>query len=652
MIPPDTIQKIRDAADIVDVVGEFVNLKRSGSSYKAHSPFTNEKTPSFYVVPSKNIFKCFSSGKGGDAITFVMEHEGMSYVEALRYLAKKYNITIEEESDERKAQRQAEQQRREALLIVLEFAHKHFQHLLREHDEGKAIGLSYLKERGFRDKTIETFGLGYALDDWHHLEKTAQQKGYNLDRLVEAGLVVRKDENKTYDRFRGRVLFPIRNLSGMVVGFGARALKKDDKPKYLNSPESEVYIKSKILYGLFEAKKAIRQKDNCILVEGYTDVTSLHQAGVENVVASSGTALTQGQIRQIKRFTPNLTLLYDGDPAGIRASLRGIDLVLAEDMNVSAVVLPEGEDPDSFVQKRGGEAFEQFLEENKRDFIRFRAEISLQDAKNDPIERAKVLREVAQSIARIPDAFKRSVFSKQSSELLEIDEQTFISEVNKFLLQQQKQELREQERQERLEREAPDVPPPSDKDAPSEAAPKKDSTPQPLSPVAAHERELLRLLVRHGHEEMADGIRVCEYLFAETDDISLSDPICQRIWARYQAWVQAGEPVSEERILQAADTEESRFLSDLVVNKNEVSENWEKRFAVRLVDENEELPNTLYRNLMRLKLRVLRDLMQQNLKAMQQNTDEDELLDLQLLHMELKKQEMQVAKVLGNVVAR
>ncbi|MGF1534546.1 MAG: DNA primase [Bernardetiaceae bacterium] len=635
MIPPETIQRIRDTADIVEVVGDFVTLKRSGSSYKAHSPFTDEKTPSFYVVPSKNIFKCFSSGKGGDAITFIMEHEGMSYVEAVRYLAKKYNIEIAETHQTDKAQAQAEQQRRQALLIVLDYAQKHFQALLTQHPDGKAIGWSYLKERGFRDQTIATFGLGYSLDDWHHLEHTAQKKGYTLERLVEAGLVVRKDDGKTYDRFRGRVMFPIRNLSGAVVAFGARTLKKDDKPKYLNSPESEVYIKSNVLYGLFEAKKAIRQKDSCILVEGYTDVTSLHQAGIQNVVASSGTALTPGQIRQIKRFTQNLILLYDGDPAGIRASLRGIDLVLAQDMNVSAVVLPDGDDPDSFVGRHGGEAFEAFLEIHKRDFIRFRIELSLQATTDDPIERAKVMREVAQSVAQVPDAFKRSVFARQSSTLLQIDEQVFISEVNKYILQQQRQQQQQQEQQ-------PSAQEPEPKPAPSE--------PAPSSSLAMQERELLRLLIKHGHELLTDGLRVCDYLFEETEEIQLSHPICQSLWERYRIVAQSQPTFDEQAIWQQATTEESRFLSDLLVVKNEISQNWERRFAIRIADEKQELPQMLYRNLMRLKLRTLRDMMQQNLRELRQTTDEQTLNDLQLLHIELKKQEMEIAKILGNVV--
>ncbi|MEM6299598.1 MAG: toprim domain-containing protein, partial [Bacteroidota bacterium] len=408
---------------------------------------------------------------------------------------------------------------------------------------------------------------------------------------------------------------------------------------------SEVYVKSKVLYGLFEAKKAIRQKDNCILVEGYTDVTSLNQAGVENVVASSGTALTAGQIRQIKRFTQNLTLLYDGDPAGIRASLRGIDLVLAEDMNVSAVVLPDGEDPDSYVRKYGGAAFEDFLEREKKDFVRFRAELSLQLTQNDPIERAKVIREIAQTVAQIPDPFKRSVFSQQASELLGVEEAIFISEVNKLLLQKQKQESRELERQAQAEAPPPDMPP-------TEEAQTKTNTAEVFDTLAAHERELLRLLVLHGQKSMGEDLRVCDYLFSETDDLAFSHPVCKKIWARYQRLSEQGFLVDENRLLAEAEPDESRLISDLVVTKNDLSQNWVTRYDVKLTDEDSELPDTLYKNLLRLKLRVLRDVIQQNLKNLQTATDPEELQDIQLIHLELKKEEMELAEALGNVIVR
>ena len=361
MITRETIEEIKNRVDIIDVVSDFVTLKRSGQNYKALSPFTNEKTASFYVVPSKGIFKDFSSGKGGDAITFVMEHEGMAYPEALRYLAKKYGIEIKD--DERASPEELNQQsERDGLYIVMNFAKNVYRDLLLQSEDGKSIGLSYFRERGFNDRTIEKFELGYALNQWDHLTKEALAKGYSESMLEKSGLLIKKDDNKKYDRFRGRVIFPVHNLSGKVIAFGARILTKEkDQPKYINSPETDIYHKSHVLYGMFQARNAIRKEDFCYLVEGYTDVISLHQADIENVVASSGTALTEDQIKLMRRFTENVTVLYDGDAAGIKAALRGIDLVLKGGLNVRIVLLPDGEDPDSFSKKMGSTALRSYL---------------------------------------------------------------------------------------------------------------------------------------------------------------------------------------------------------------------------------------------------------------------------------------------------
>ena len=375
MISRETIDEIKNRIDIIDVIGDFVTLKRSGQNYKALSPFTNEKTASFYVVPSKGIFKDFSSGKGGDGITFVMEHEGMSYVEAIRYLAKKYGVTIKE--DVVSQDQLVEKSDRDSLYIVMNYAKDYYKELLQETDEGRSIGMSYFRERGFNTRTIEKFELGYSINEWDHFHKKATSAGYSEEMIEKAGLVIKKENTqgngfRYYDRFRGRVIFPVHNLAGKVIAFGARILTKEkDQPKYINSPETEIYHKSNVLYGMFQAKNAIRREDFCYLVEGYTDVISMHQADIDNVVASSGTALTEDQIKLIRRFTENVTVLFDGDAAGIKAALRGIDLVLKGGLNVRVVLLPDGEDPDSMSKKMGSTEYKQYLKDHTKDFISF-----------------------------------------------------------------------------------------------------------------------------------------------------------------------------------------------------------------------------------------------------------------------------------------
>jgi DNA primase len=390
MISKETIEEVKNRVDIVDVVSDFISLKRFGQNYKALSPFTNEKTPSFYVVPAKGIFKDFSSGKGGDAISFVIEHEGMSYLEAIKYLAKKYGVEIKE--DRVQPVDQIIQDNKDSLYLVMNYAKDCYRDNLFNSDEGKSIGLSYFRERGFNNKTVEKFDLGYSINEWDNLFKKAIKSGYSEDILEKSGLLIKKDDGKKYDRFRGRVMFPVHNLSGKVIAFGARILTKEkDQPKYINSPETDIYHKSQVLYGIFHSKNAIRQEDFCYLVEGYTDVNSMFQAGVENVVASSGTALTAEQINLMRRFTENVTVLFDGDQAGIRAALRGIDLVLKAGLNVKVVLLPDGEDPDSFSKKLGSSEFKSFLNSNSKDFLTFKAELYADEAKKDPIKKADLI---------------------------------------------------------------------------------------------------------------------------------------------------------------------------------------------------------------------------------------------------------------------
>ena len=441
MIPQEVVDEIKSRTDVLEVIGDYVNLKKNGSNFRGYSPFNNERTPSFYVVPSKGFFKDFSSGKAGDAITFLMDAEGMSYVEAIKHLAKKYGIDMpEEEATDEELEARNE---RDSVFIVMKYAAEYFQKNLWKSDEGKSIGLTYLRERGFSDETIEAFSLGYSLDQWDGLMQSALEKGYKKDYLVKAGLVIQKEEdNKEYDRFRGRAMFPVHNISGRVLAFGARMLGNPKEgaasrqPKYINSPETLIYHKSDVLYGLYQAKQFIRQEDNCYLVEGYTDVIALYQAGVKNAVASSGTSLTQEQIRLIGRYTQNVTVLFDSDPAGLKASFRGIDMILEGGLQVKAVILPEGDDPDSLSRKMNAIELQNYLKEHRTDFINFKTQVYQREAENDPIRQAELIREVVASIAKVPDPIQRQVYVKVTSNQLEIDEQTLVTEMNKIQRQQ------------------------------------------------------------------------------------------------------------------------------------------------------------------------------------------------------------------------
>lgn len=537
MITKETIDKIFDAARIEEVIGEFVNLKRSGSSFKGLSPFSEERTPSFMVSPSKQIFKDFSSGKGGSVVTFLMEHEQMTYPEALRFLAEKYNIEIEEaktspEQEEAKGHR-------ESLYIVSEWAEKYFVENLNNTDEGKAIGLSYFTERGFTEKTIETFKLGYAINKFDDFVEAAKKQGFNTDYLIELGFV--KDKGKgLYDGFKGRVMFPIHNLSGRPLGFGARTLSSDKKiPKYINSPECDIYHKSKIVYGIHQAKKHIVKEDVCYLVEGYTDVISMYQAGVHNVVASSGTALTSDQVRLIGRYTKNITILYDADPAGIKASFRGIDLILAEGLNVKAALLPEGEDPDSFSKARDLEEILQYFDSNVQDFILFKTQLLADETAGDPIKRAGLIRNIIESIALIPDSITRSVYTKECSTLLEIPEKALISELNKIRVKQHKDQLRKDSNS----REAKHV---------DEASLPPDFFEPQTQKVNEYntyyqERDILRLMLNFGLTEIevesldeednkiVENIRLADFVSEEIigDDLSFDDVLLKEIFELY-----------------------------------------------------------------------------------------------------------------------
>lgn len=563
MIDQATIDKIMAATDIVDVVSDFVSLRRRGANYWGLCPFHDDRSPSFSVSPSKGVCKCFSCGKGGSAIHFIMEHEQLSYYEALKYLAKKYNIEVHEKelSDEERQKRSE----RENMFVINTFAQEFFSKSLLETDEGRSVGLAYFKERGFNEDIIRKFGLGYSPEKRDALAVEAQKRGYKIDYLLKTGLCREGQNGRIYDLFSGRVMFPVYSVSGKVVAFGGRILKSGVKiSKYFNSPESDIYHKSDELYGIYQAKRAIEKERRCYLVEGYTDVLSMHQSGIENVVASSGTALTHGQIRLIHRFTDNITVLYDGDAPGIKASLRGIDLLLQEGLNIKVVLLPDGEDPDSFSKSQSAESFTRYIKEHETDFIRFKTQLLLEDAGEDPIKRADIISNIVESISLIPDAIVRSVYVQECSRLLQIDEQVLLSELNKRRQkraeQQFSRERYNQERQSAATTNAPKSgntttaapangnetpPPPSLADMPApaetpEAVPVTDHTLSQRmvqqSPLEKYEREIIRYIVRYGYRnlfELPDGSwqKVWEYIVEELsiDNIELCNPLYKHI---------------------------------------------------------------------------------------------------------------------------
>ena len=542
-IDRETVVKIIDAADIVDVVSDFVSLKRRGANYIGLCPFHNERTPSFSVSKSKGICKCFSCGKGGSPVNFLMELEQMSYNDALRYLAKKYHIEIKEH-EMTEAEREAATER-ESMLAVNEFALQHFENNINNTDDGRDIGLSYFHERGINDVSIKRFRLGYSLDKRDDLLSSAKAKGYNEKYLVNTGLCIQNEGGKIYDRFKGRVMYPILGISGKVLGFGGRTLRKDkDVAKYVNSPESIIYRKSYELYGLYQAKQAIVKKDKCILVEGYMDVISMSQSGIENVVASSGTSLTEGQIRLIHRFTENVTVIYDSDPAGIKASLRGIDMLLAEGLNIKVMLLPEGEDPDSFAQSHSTSELEEYLASNEQDFIAFKTSILLQGVENDPIQRSKAINDIVRSISVVPDEITRAIYIKECSRRLEIDEKLLTRQVAKKIADRREKESQQRQRQTAAQSIEPlvDVEQPQTEDvAWQEAEIKPKQTPanvvdQKMSQyLEPYEREVLRYVLKYGMLTLCEEfdekgnaklLNVLDYVVRELadDEITFSNP--------------------------------------------------------------------------------------------------------------------------------
>ena len=623
MIDQPTIDRILDAANIVDVVSEFVTLRKRGVNYVGLCPFHDDKTPSFYVSPAKNICKCFACGEGGTAVHFIMKHEQLSYFDALRYLAKKYNIEIHErELTDKEKQIRSD---RESMLIVNAWAQKYFTMLLNEHIDGKTIGMRYFAERGFREDTIRKFQLGYSLEQRDALYQAALKSGYKKEYLEKTGLVIAYDDGRVNDRFRGRVIFPVHSLSGKVVAFGGRVLKKDEKTaKYVNSPESEIYHKSNELYGIYFAKQAIVKADRCFLVEGYTDVISMHQSGVENVVASSGTALTHGQIRLIHRFTNNITVLYDGDAAGIKAAIRGIDLLLEEGMNVKVVLLPDGEDPDSFARSHSASEFAEFIRQNETDFVRFKTKLLLAEAGNDPVKRSALIGDIIRTIAIVPDNITRTIYIRECSAKMEIDEQVVLNEVNKIRLSRNEQNRPQRQPQTEILNTVSQTDTPVDvrpeeksKDAPTNL-PAEGPAPQPHKPTVSErspyepfEIALLRYVVRYGEQILYDytdentneqeRIRVAEYIRSEleNDGLTFYTPVFKQMLDEAANRCHEDGFVAHRYFLAHPDPMVSRIAADLMSEKYQLSK---YHFKYREVEpEEERLDQLVVRDLFALK---------------------------------------------------
>lgn len=640
MISKHTIDQVFETARVEEVIGEFVQLKKAGSNFKGLSPFTDEKSPSFMVSPVKQIWKDFSTGKGGTAVSFLMEHEHYSYPEAIKYLAKKYNIEIEEteQSDEEKQQ----VNERESMFLVSKFASEYFHDLMLNTQQGKAIGLSYFKERGFRDDIIEKFHLGYCKDEWDNFTKAALQKGYDLKYLEATGLTIVK-ENKQFDRFKGRVLFPIHSMSGRILGFGGRILTSDKKAaKYLNSPESDIYHKSKILYGIFQAKKEIAKQDNCFLVEGYTDVISFHQSGIENVVASSGTALTSDQIRLIRRLTQNITVLFDGDAAGLRASIRGIDLILEQGMNVKVVTFPNGEDPDSFARANSDSELKEYLENSAQDFINFKVSLLMEEAQNDPVKKAGLIRDIVTSISKIPDTIQREIYVQECARIMEISERVLFSELAQML----KKDANETATLEHKKRQSFQV--------------VKDETIQPkVDSLYVLEKEIIRILLLYGNEEVdfVDTIEVEDeegritfekekytnkvskelYLNLQEDEIEFTNSIFKMVYFELINQLNQEEKIVLDQLVNHENVELANEVTNILMDEEKYTlSNWERKH-IYVAETQKILPKLVTDAILNLRRILIEKKIHEILQESQSEKDNNVDLELISNYVQLKK---------------
>jgi DNA primase len=672
MIPPKQVQDIIDAARIEDVVGEFVSLKRRGVNLIGLCPFHGERTPSFNVNPVRNIFKCFGCGKGGDAVTFLREHESLTYLEALRWLARKYGIELQEV--ERSPEQLAQIQLADALYIVNDFGVQHFQHQLFDTDEGKSVALSYFKKRGLREDTIRTFGLGYAPDERNLLIRHAQSKGHNIELLKKVGLC---SQDGGRDFFRARVMFAIHNLSGKVAAFAGRTMLSPSAggatiPKYVNSPETEIYVKNKTLYGAFQAKKSIRQLDECILVEGYMDVISLYQAGIQNVVASSGTSLTEGQLQLIKRNTNNLKILYDGDSAGIKAALRGLDLALEQDLNVKICLLPDGHDPDSFVQEFGGDKFNEFVAANAKDFILFKTQVLLEETKNDPVKRSGLIKDIVASIAKIPDPIKRSVYLRACSNLLEVPESVLMAESNKLITGTIKKKEEKSARKPEAASDSPSYSPqgewpteyppmPTDGDFPpdfqSPNPPPKAAAPPRTESV--QELDIIRMLILYGNQLLEqEGVTVAKYILTDIEEslVNFDNPLYGQIAVECHAMLLQDKQFDQHFFIQHESSAIGELAMSLIATPWEFSPNWEAMWNYPL--QNQKIPDLNFdldmkQALLRFKLQKVMKMCDLNLvriKSASQIGDDDAMMRFMKIEQKLNVTRNEIARQLGTVV--
>lgn len=620
MIPKETIDRIMDTARVEEVVGDFVHLKKRGSNYIGLCPFHNEKTPSFSVSPVKGIYKCFGCGKSGNAVGFVMEHEHFTYREALKYVAAKYQITVEE-TVRSEAEIETETLR-ESLYIINSYAQNYFHNYLIHADEGVQIGLSYFKERGLILDTIENFKLGFCASKGNEFVNAAVKDGYNIELLQQLGLIT---SNKN-DMYRGRVIFPIHSITGKVLGFGARTLSADKKiPKYINSPESEIYIKSKIVYGIYQARKTIAEKDECYLVEGYMDVISLHQAGITNTVASSGTSLTQEQVRLIRRYTHNLTIIYDGDPAGVKAALRGLDIALEEGMNVKVVLLPEGDDPDTIVQKLGMENFLQFIVQEKKDLIHLKTNLFLDEAKGDPVLVAGIIKDIVQSIALIPDPITRSLYIKQTAKWLDVTESVLITEINRILRKKIVRQLPEQDQS-------------SIADALAEIKPKQESAGFVIQLDETQERDIIRLLLENSNNE-TEGENTVMQILQNLTDIEIDTPLYKKVIAEYVQFYAKNEFITQAYFINHADEALRNLAIDILQSPYELSDNWRKMHDVVIAVKAAYTQKDILKTISLLKLRkIIREKMEieQKIKEMQSDKSPDAINEITLYQKEIQ----------------
>ena len=650
MIAQETIQQILSRIDIIEIVGSFVKLKKRGANYLGLCPFHNEKTPSFTVSPAKEIYKCFGCGRSGNTISFLMEHEKYSYAEALRWLAARYNVEIEEK--ELNPEQRLQQQTAESLYIINGFAQKFFSDVLFRSDEGQDIGLSYLKERGFTETTIRKFQLGYCPDERDTFARAALAAQYNPENLRKSGLVVLRDE-RLADNYRGRIIFPVHNQTGKVIGFGARIIRNNDRaPKYINTPENEIYVKSRILYGSWFARQAIDKQDECLLVEGYTDVISLHQAGIENVVASGGTSLTIDQLRLIKKYTRHLTILYDGDSAGIKAALRGLDMALEESLDVRLVLIPDKEDPDSYVRRLGAQAFRDFIAANKKDFIIFQLEVALRDAADDTNKKAAVVNQVAETIARINklDGFTRQEdYIRRSAGLLNIEEAGLTNLVNKYIRERiDKQENRAATKT---------LPSPTGTDP----AIQPDNTPPPddesiglLFRHEQNERGMIRDLLEYGLRAWDEQNLVADYILSEAGEIIdlIDNKRLLRIFDLYKIWYEQGLEPSTRNFLYHEDQELSTLAVSIMDLHYDISPNWKEHFDGKIFSPDELYKENVLSTMGYLKLRKIKRLIEENQKDMNKSQPPEELKLQMETHQHLKELEKKLVHQLGTVILK